>query len=147
MKSMLPNLRLVSLPSQNLGQDWMERVTELDILLYESGFELASEEVYLLFSHAPGSVLNGEGSCQVARSVVGHKKELTAPFVLIDVISGPVYCTELKGSTWTQSLHEAFKFWESLHREGHKIGRPFMIRLLRRMNPGLVLAQELLLSE
>ncbi len=144
MKSLLPNCRFLSLPSEHLGKDWFEKSHEIDEQLDGLGMDLAEESVYLMFDRAPGSILAGEANCRIARSVIGPKKELTGVLRMNDWVQAPVHRKSIKASDWTQILQECYSEWENLQRQGQKIAAPFMIVAKRRLVPELSLALEVL---
>lgn len=144
MESLLPNCRFLSLESDHLGKDWVEKTQEIDAQLDNLGMDLAEESVYLLFDRAPGAVMAGEALCQVARSVIGPKKDLSGPLHMNDWVQAPVHRKALRGPDWTQLLQECYSEWESLQRQGQKIASPFMIVAKRRLNPELSLSLEVL---
>ena len=116
----LPNFRFIGIPSDSIGQDWMEKVQVIDESLEQSAFELAEEGVYLIF----------DGSyCLVARSVVGPLKEVPGPLKLLDMHSGPAYETTLSTESW----NEIAEIVESREKS------PFMIKFDRRLSEKLEL--------
>lgn len=144
MKSLLPNCRFLSIASEHLGKDWLEKSQKIDTQLDSMGMDLAEESVYLLFDRAPGSVMSGEAHCQIARSVIGPKKDLSGPLRLNDWVQAMVYRKELLASNWDQVLQECYVEWENLQRQGQKIAAPFMIVAKRRLVPELKLTLEVL---
>lgn len=143
-KSLLPNCRFLSLSSELLGKDWLEKSQEIDAQLDNLGMDLAEEAVYLLFDRAPGSVLAGEAQCRIARSVIGPKKELTGALRMNDWVQAPVHRQAIQASEWSQILQECYNEWENLQRQGQKIAAPFMIVAKRRLTPQLSLSLEAL---
>jgi hypothetical protein len=144
MKSLLPNCRFLSLASEHLGRDWLEKSQEIDGQLDSLGMDLAEESVYLLFDRAPGSVLAGEALCQVARSVIGPKKELTGELRMNDWVQTLVHRKALTATDWSLVLKECYIEWENLQRQSQKIAASFMIVAKRRLTPELVLSLEVL---
>lgn len=109
--------------------------------------DLAEESVYLLFDRAPGSIINGDGGCRIARPVVGPKKNLNDPFGLFDWVQAPVERRPLRSTDWDQILEECYQEWESLQRQGLKLAAPFMIVAKKRLIPELSLTIEVLFHE
>lgn len=143
----MPNCRFLTIPSDNLGQDWEECSRQLDANLDELSLDLADESVYILFDRFPGAVLDHEGEALVARSVIGPKKNLPEPFGLKDWVQALVYRKVILASNWGHILEESFKEWENLQRQGHEIAAPFMIVAKRRLTPELALSVEVLFHE
>ena len=136
-ESLLPNCRFLSLESEHLGRDWAHKSQEIDAQLDNLGLDLAEESVYLIYNRAPGSVLANEALCQIARSVIGPKKDLAGPLFMSDWSQSPVHRKSLKGPSWPQILQECYSEWESLQRQGQKVAAPFMIVAKRRLVPEL----------
>lgn len=141
-KSLLSNQRWISVPSEAHGKDWLEKCSQIDRELRSTGHELAEEVVFLLFDRSPGALVEGEGSCRVARSVTGPKSELPAPYQLQDVVSTPVWRRELKGQTLSEVLESAFEVWQQLVREGNSVRGELILALSRRLKPELNLITE-----
>ena len=144
MKSLLPNCRFLSLPSEHLGRDWFEKSQEIDDQLETLGMDLAEESVYLLFDRAPGVVIAGEAACRIARSVIGPKRDLEGALRISDWIQAPVHRSELKSVEWAQILKECYLEWENLQRQGQKIAAPFIVVAKRRLAPDVSLSLEVL---
>lgn len=119
MKINLPNYRFLGILSDSAGQDWMEKVLEIDDSLEQSAFELAEEGVYLVFQK--------DRTCLVARSVVGPLKEVSGPLKLLDTHSGPGEETLLASESWNEIL-EVVDSQEEF---------PFMIKLSRKLSDKL----------
>lgn len=147
MKSLLPNARFLSLSSAELGRDWCELTRTIDGQLDNLGLDLAEESVYLLFDTAPGGVLAEEGVCEVARSVIGPRKNLEGPLRLSDWVQSPVHRKALTSNDWDEVLEECYREWEHLQRAGHKLAGPFIIVAKRRLIPELILSLEVLFRE
>lgn len=147
MNSILPNMRLLGLFSENRGADWSSLVLEIDDVLSGMGMDLAEEKVYFLFDRSPGAILNHEGQTLVARSVVGPKKQVEAPLQLVDWVSAPVHRKTLQGKTWESVLQEAYKEWENLQQLNQKTSRSFILCLNRMVLDALVLEIEVIFSE
>lgn len=144
MNSFLANCRFLSVESDLLGKDWLEKSQIIDDQLDGLGMDLAEESVYLIFDRAPGSVKAGEALCQIARSVIGPKKELQGNLTMKDWVQAPVHRKALKSSDWEDVLQESYKEWESLQRLGEAIAAPYMIVAKRRLVPELSLSLEVL---
>lgn len=144
MNSFLPNCRFLSVESELLGKDWAEKSQIIDDQLDDLGMDLAEESVYLLFDRAPGSVKAGEAQCQIARSIVGPKKELQGNLAMRDWVQAPVHRKALKSSSWEDVLQECYTEWESLQRLGEATASPYMIVAKRRLVPELSLTLEVL---
>lgn len=147
MKSLLPNCRFLTLSSEEQGRDWASRSREIDDQLDHLGMDLAEESVYLLFDRAPGSVIEGEANCLVARSVIGPKKGLEGPLKLFDWVQAPVHRKVIQASDWDLVLEECYQEWENLHRQTQKLAAPFMIVAKRRLVPELTMTLEVLFHE
>ncbi len=153
IKTLLPNARFLSLDSDNLGQDWSTKAQAIDRQLSGLSMDLAEESVFLVFNAAPGSVLEGSAHCQIARSVIGPKRNLEAPLKLQDWVQGPVWrklMVSLPSLNWGDLLDESYKEWENLQRQGHHLKASFMLVIKRRMEQPkneLQLTVELLFGE
>lgn len=147
MNSLLANMRWLCLPSENLGQDWLVKSQELDASLALEGMDLAEETVYLLFSNAPSEILDGNGQCLVARSVIGPKKNMEEPLRLIDWKAAPVWQETLQGETLAELLESAAVKREKAQKAGRALARPFSLCVRRRLVPGLVLSTEVIFHE
>jgi hypothetical protein len=143
-KSILPNARLLCISSESLGRDWFEKSMELDMVLGELSMDLSEESIFILFDRAPGAVLAGEGSCQIARPVIGPKKSLQQPFRLVDWVQTEIYRKVLLSKDWESVLEDCYLEWENLQRSGTKVASPFMILVKRGLKPDLNLALEVL---
>jgi hypothetical protein len=146
MQSILPNLRWLTVPSDVLGEDWREKAQEIDDTLAALGMDLAEESVYLLFDRSPGAMAEGEGQCMIARPVVGPKKQLEAPFQLLDWKAAPVQIAEIGAATWPEVLGQAAGIWEDLIRKGQQPQRAFMLRVRRELRPYLTIVLEVLFT-
>lgn len=147
MSSLFPNSRFLSLPSEHLGKDWFELSSVIDNFLEELGMELAEETVFLIFDRAPGAIIEGEGSCLVARSVIGAKKSVERPLQMTDFNQGTVHFKALVSSDWGVALKSCYLEWENLQRSAVKIASPFMILVKRRLTPELDVTLEVLFHE
>jgi hypothetical protein len=99
MNSLLPNLRLLTLPSEHQGQDYPELCCVIDRELENLGYDLEEESVYILFKHFP------HGPCLVARPVIGPLKA-TENAKLLDLESRPVTRQTLSGVSWEALMSE-----------------------------------------
>jgi hypothetical protein len=144
---MSSNQRLVCLPSQGLGEDWVELSTSIDEMIPGYGLDLSEEAVILIFNRSPGSVLDGEGSCLVARSVIGPLVQLNPPFKLIDQTSQRVNRKNLGESTWNEALEASFGAWQELQRQGKIVQTGFTLCIRRRLVPELILELEVIFNE
>lgn len=146
MKALLGNMRWLCLPSENLGNDWFVKGQEIDKVLSQLGMDLAEESTFLLFSKAPGDVLEGKGSCYIARPVVGPKLNVEAPFHLIDWKAAPVWQEALKGESLEELLEHAEVARLKVEKEG-RIAEAFNLRIRRQLKPDLVITVESLFHE
>ena len=134
MKTLLPNARFLTLASENLGQDWFEKAREIDRHLPELSMDLAEESVYLLYDRSPGAVLEGEGTCLIARSVIGPKRQFEGQLGLQDWVQALVYRFPVKSlNHWPGLLEECLQQWENLHRQALDTPAPFMLVFKRRL--------------
>jgi hypothetical protein len=147
LNSILSNMRLVSLPSKSLGEDWYEIITQIDEQAPSWGMDLAEESVFFLFSQSPGSIMHGEGQCQIARSLIGPLVKLEPPFELTDWVSSPVYRKALSAILWPLVLEEAFAQWQELQRQGKKVRTGFILCLKRSLKPELSLEIDVIFNE
>ncbi|HXH76519.1 MAG TPA: hypothetical protein VNJ08_16225 [Bacteriovoracaceae bacterium] len=120
---------------------------KIDESLPEWGMDLAEEKGYLLYDRAPGSILHGEGICQIGRSVIGPKRAPAAPFLLKDLVSAPVFRIDLKSSTWPKVFEESFEAWQQLHRSGKTVSPGFTICIRRQLKPELQLGIQAIFHE
>lgn len=146
MEQMLPNLRWLCLPSEHLGEDWQQKSAQIDEMLPQWSMDLSEESVFLIYDRAPGAVLEGEGHCLVARPVIGPKRELSAPYKLVDWSQSAVFRKNLQGETFEAVFHEAFEAWQELQRKAISTAPSFMLRLSRRLSPELSFQAELIIS-
>lgn len=146
MNSFLPNCRFITIPSESLGRDWYEKSQELDEWIQREGMDLAQESVYLLFSKEPSDILEGDGSCRIARSVIGPKKNLEAPLKLTDWVAGPVFRMELSGNTWEEML-EAAEDLRLKALQDTQLSSSFMVCFERRLDKGLMMKKEILFNQ
>lgn len=144
---MSANQRLICLSSQGLGEDWLELSASIDEMIPGYGLDLAEEAVYLIFDRSPGSVLHGEGSCLVARSVIGPLVQLASPFKLIDISSHSIYRQNLRENSWQGALEAAFGAWQDLQRRGKIVQSGFIFGIRRRLVPELSLELEVIFNE
>lgn len=145
--TLLANTRFLSLPSDHLGKDWMERSGLIDSYLEQLGMELSEETVFMIFDRAPGAIIAGEGHCLVARSVIGPKSHVERPLQMTDWIQGPIHLKSLVSLDWDLALKACYQEWENLQRSAVKIASPFMILVNRRLAPELIVSLEVLFHE
>lgn len=139
MNSILPNMRLLSLPSENHGADWWELSNEIDSVLESYGLDLSHEETYLVFSET--------GECRVSRSVIGPKKAVIAPYILSDWEQAPVHRKTLSGETHEEILEESHKARFEALKDDDKTSRAFMICIRRELKPDLKIFVEAIYHE
>lgn len=147
MNSILPNMRLLCLPSESLGQDWVEKSDHLDSLLLDLGMDLAEEVTYFLFSLTPKEALEGEGVALIARSVIGPKKNVDAPLRLIDWVAAPVWRETVQGESLAEILSEAEKLRLKAEKGPRPLGKSFFLSIRRRLKPKLEIQMEVLFYE
>jgi hypothetical protein len=144
IKTLLPNCRWLTLPSEKLGRDWAELAQQLDQALESLALDLAEESVFLLFDRSPGAVLEGEAEVLVARSVIGPKKNLDGAMKLVDWTQGVTFRQQIKSLDWTQIHLECALAWEDLHGKGLISKSGYILLLKRRLKPQLELTIEVL---
>lgn len=145
--TILPNTRLIGVPSSGAGEDWFILCHKLDRSLAEFGMELAEESIYLLFDRSPGALANGEGTCLVARPVIGPRRDPPSPYILKDLVRSQVYTHEISRNSLPEVLDDAQSVWEDLQRRGKKVGNGFSICIQRRLRPELALKAQLIFTE
>lgn len=138
-KTLLPNLRFISLSSEKSGRDWKELALMIDEFALDNGYELSEESVFLSFDRIPAALESGEGNCTVSRPVIGPSKELPGSFELQDWTQKQVYQVEVEKDSWQEIWKSAQEGWEELHRSGEKVASSFFVRLSRRLSPDLTL--------
>ncbi len=139
IKAILPNARLLALPSENQGRDWHDCVRKIDSQIELLGVDLARESVFLTFNCSPESILAGLGHTMVARPIIGPKKELVLPFKLVDVAQSEIYQKKLSSLEWPQLMRECIILWEILGAEGIKVQNHFFIEFKKSLKPDLEL--------
>jgi hypothetical protein len=142
LNSLLANMRLLCLPSENLGQDWFEKGQQIDSVLTDQGMDLSEESVYLLYSDSPSEVLDGNGQCLVARPVIGPKKSFEEPLKLIDWKAAPVWLESLQGHTWVEILESTEEARAKAVKGGRDFAKPFILRVRRSLKTELILTVE-----
>ena len=147
MNSLLPNLRWLCLPSDNLGQDWFQKARSIDQVLAQEGMDLAEETTFLLFSNAPSDILEGIGECVIARAVIGPKKNLTPPWMIQDWRAAPVWREVLQGQTLTEFLENAEERRLKANKIERSFAEPFILSVRRHLDPDLRLSVECLFHE
>lgn len=96
--TILPNMRLLGLPSQDSGRDWDSLAKRIDLLIeQEEGFDLAEETVVIEYA---------QNDVNVYRQVTGGLRELSAPWILTDRTSGQVEMVKLDLDHWDDVLDE-----------------------------------------
>ncbi len=140
--SLLANLRWVSLPSENLGQDWFEKSLEIDNFIHQENMDLSEECTYLLFSEPPLNILDGNGQCLVARPVIGPKKDLPAPFKMLDWMALPVSRQTLRGESLSDFLESAEVMRRKCSYPHGKLSGPFTLCVRRSLKKELILSVE-----
>lgn len=142
MNGLLANLRLLCLPSENLGQDWFEKSAVIDSILQTEGMDLSEESTFIYFSDEPSEILEGNGQCLIARPVIGPKKEMSAPFKLTDWKAAPVWRETLQGETLTELLESAEGVRLKAHKGPRSFAKPFYLCVRRKLSPELILSVE-----
>jgi hypothetical protein len=137
INSLLPNQRWLSVPSENLGQDWYEKSLFLDQKLEGLGMDLAEESVYLLFSGTPDEVLEGNAQCLVARSVIGPKRDVTAPISLVDWKAAPVWRETIVGEGLVDLLEGAQELYFKAKAGAKPLAKDFALCVKRELTPEL----------
>lgn len=132
MNSLLPNLRWLSLQSENSGHDWLEKSQMIDSVLGEQGMDLSEESVYLLYSDSPEKILSGAGECLISRAVIGPKKTVEGPFLLKDWTAAPVWEKKLSAQKLEDLLEEAVRFRQSFVQNGEELASGFILVVKRR---------------
>jgi hypothetical protein len=140
-------MRWLALPSNGFGEDWEERILEIDHSLESQGYELAEESIYLIYSHSARDILSGHGHCLVARPVIGPKKSPGAPFLLKDWTASEVWKRSVGGAT----LEDLLVSVDSVSKEARGQEKPlvggFILCLHRKLEPGLSLTIEAIFPE
>ncbi len=95
--TLLPNMRLLGIPSDAQGRDWDKLTRRIDLQIEEENFDLAEETVLIEFK---------QGEATVYRPVIGGLKEVHSPFVLIDRVAGQVNLKPVQGEFWDEILNE-----------------------------------------
>jgi len=127
VREQLPNLRLLGLESSEWGRDWEVLVQEIDQKIDDYAFELASQDIYIEFTHWPAL-----SKVMVYRSVIGPLKEVDLPLVLTDWESFPVNRFDLKADSWTELFEEISQI-----RQDQEQATDFIIVFSRRLNKEL----------
>ena len=96
--TILPNMRLLGLPSQDSGRDWDSLTKRIDLMIEEvEGFDLAEETVVIEYV---------KNEVNVFRPVIGGLRELSSPWLLTDRTSGQVETVKLDLDHWEDVLEE-----------------------------------------
>jgi hypothetical protein len=136
-------MRFLGMASDSSGSDWNKLSQMIDEELEKLGMDLAEESVYLVYSESPEKILKGAALCFVARSVIGPKKELSAPLSQKDWIAAPVHCQEVQGETFEDVLEGVVK----LSRKLSKGLQGFFLRVKRELKPELNIRVEVIFHE
>jgi hypothetical protein len=142
INSLLPNLRWLCLPSDNLGQDWALKSQIIDQRVHAEGMDLSEESTYILFSEAPSVILDGLGQCLIARPVIGPKKNFESPFQLIDWKATPVWRQTLEGETLVDLLENADIARIKAIKGTGPFAEAFSMRVRRELKEELILSVE-----
>lgn len=95
--TVLPNMRLLGLPSSEEGRDWADIARRIDQKIEVEGYDLAEETTLVDFR---------DGVVRVFRPVIGGLKELGTPWLLIDLTSAQVPSRTLDVDFWDDVLEE-----------------------------------------
>lgn len=147
INSLLPNLRWLAIPSENLGQDWMNQSLFLDQQLEELGMDLAEEAVYLIYSGTPEDVLEGNGQCLIARSVIGPKRQVEGPLKLIDWKASPVWRQKVPGTSLVEMLESVQDMYFKAAIGPKGFAKAFTLCVKRELQPELRLSVETIFHE
>lgn len=147
MINLQPNIRLLGHLSDAIGKDWNDKVRVVDSGLSDLGMELSEEVIYLLFSNTPHEILDGMGECIVARPVIGAKKQVPHPLVLIDVQAREVWQESVMGETLEDLLQQAELARSHGQKQFKTFARSFMLTIRRRLVPQLIVECEVLFNE
>jgi len=147
VNSHLANIRWLAIPSDGSGQDWFEKSILLDQTLESYGLDLAEEAVYLLYSDTPEEILEGNGQCLVARSVVGPKREVEPPLNLVDWKALPVWREKVKGDSLVDLLEEAQDARLKASEGPKPFAKSFMLVVKRRLDGEIKLEVETIFHE
>lgn len=146
-QSHMANIRWLCIPSETSGEDWLEKSSLLDSSLESLGMDLAEEAVYLLFSEAPSDILEGNGQCLIARSVIGPKRSVGAPLKLIDWKAAPVLRERILGEGLTEILENAQDLHFKAQKDSKDLARDFALCVKRELVPELKLRVEAIFHE
>lgn len=147
VNSHLANIRWLAIPSDGSGQDWFEKSILLDQTLESYGLDLAEEAVYLLYSDTPEEILEGNGQCLVARSVVGPKREVESPLNLVDWKALPVWREKLQGDSLVDLLEKAQDARLKAAEGPKPFAKSFMLVVKRRLEGEIKLEVETIFHE
>lgn len=147
IETFLPNLRLLTIPSDGMGEDWFQKSLALDAELSNLSLDIAEESVFILFSNSPSDVLENIGRCLIARPVIGSKSDLVGPYGLQDYVSQKVWATELSGSTFTNVLEQAEEAWTKASFKGKILKDEFILKVRRQIKPNLAVTLEAIFHE
>ena len=113
--TIIPNMRLLGLPSQDSGRDWNTLIKRIDLMVEAEGFDLAEETVVIEFQRKTVSVF---------RPVIGGLRELSTPWRLVDRTSEQVEVVKLDVDFWDEILDEI----EALKEERNVENLTFMLK-------------------
>ncbi len=132
--TLMPNMRLLGLPSEQEGRDWDKLSKKIDSRLESDKLDLAEETVFVTFS--------GSGEARVSRSVIGGKKDYPSPWVLEDWVAAQVESITIQDNDWEGIFEQVDAFREKTQREGKRLEKGFMLKLTRRLATELSLGVE-----
>ncbi len=95
--TILPNMRLLGLRSENSGRDWDQLIKRIDLMVEEQGFDLAEETIVIEYQ---------KKDVKVYRPVIGGLRELSSPWILVDRTSGQAEMIKLEADYWDEILDE-----------------------------------------
>ena len=147
IETFLPNLRLITIPSDGMGEDWFKKSIALDGELSNLSLDIAEETVFLLFSNSPSDALENFGRCLIARSVIGPKSDIARPYALLDYMSQKVWSVELSGPTFTNVLEQAEEAWTKASVTGKILKEEFILKVSRQIKPNLEVKVEAIFHE
>lgn len=145
--SLLPNQRWLSVPSENQGQDWLEKSLFLDQKLEGFGLDLAEESVYLLYSSTPDEVLEGNTECMIARSVIGPMRTVDAPMKIVDWKAAPVWRELISGEGLVDILENAQELYFKAKQGPKMLAPDFALCVRRELTPELKVRIEVIFHE
>ncbi len=120
----LPNMRLLGLPSTEEGRDWVDLARKIDQKLESEGWDLSEETTLVEFR---------KGEVKVYRPIIGGVRELGGPWILTDRTSLRVESRVIEADYWEDILDEIDE-------------EEFTVLLKRRYEGGLSLSVEVVFS-